>query len=131
MRMLIASDARPAAGAAATAAPTTFRYKLLLNIAGPYLPYPIASDLWTAPAFQDLLNRTAAGQPTHWYRNFSEYTATPRPRYELYDLLADPAEANNLAADPTFAGILGTLKADLRAWQEATNDDWLIKYVHE
>ena len=149
MRMLVVSDARPVgdnggapdtidrAGAGASAssgassAAATFQYKLIMNIAGPYLPYPIASDLWSAPAFQDLVNRTANGQPTHWYRNFSAYLSTPRPRYELYDLIADPTEAADLAGDAAYAGIFATLKADMRAWQEETNDDWLIKYVHE
>ena len=56
MRVVIASDA----GA-------TFRYKLIYNIAVG-LPYPIAGDLYNAPSFQDLVNRTAHGEATHWYR---------------------------------------------------------------
>ena len=124
MRMLIASDPAPARNA-------TFRVKLIMNVAGPWLPYPIAADLFSAPAFVDLLNRTAAGEPTHWYRNFSSYLAVPRPRYELYDLLNDAAEATNLAGDAAWASVLATLQADMKAWQIATSDDFVIKYTHE
>jgi N-sulfoglucosamine sulfohydrolase len=124
MRMLIASNPAPARNA-------TFRVKLIMNVAGPWLPYPIAADLFSAPAFVDLLNRTAAGEPTHWYRNFSSYLAVPRPRYELYDLLNDAAEATNLAGDAAWASVLATLQADMKAWQIATSDDFVIKYTHE
>ena len=126
MRCVVASDS--------CAGPTcalTFRYKLIYNIAGNYLPYPIASDLYEAPAFQDLLNRTNAGQPTHWYRNFSSYLGTPRPRFELYDLLSDPEELDNLAGSAPWASTLAALTSDIRGWQNATNDDWAIKWIHE
>ena len=130
MRMLIASDPLPTRGGSSTlAAPPTFKYKLIYNIAGA-LPYPIASDLWSAPSFQDLINRTAAGQPTNWYRNFTDYLG-PRNKWTLYDLLADPSEMTDQAANPSYSAILATLQADIKAWQTATNDDWIIKYVHE
>jgi len=119
MRAVVAGDAGGA-----------WRYKLVYNIAHNQL-YPIASDLYAAPAFQDLLDRTAAGEPTFWYRNFSDYLGTPRPKYELFDLVADPHELDNRAAEPAFAGVLAALQADVKAWQTATNDDWLIKYAHE
>lgn len=135
MRLLIVSDPLPlpvtsdAGTAAAAASPPTFKYKLLYNIAGA-LDWPVASDLWGSPSFQDLVNRTAAGLPTHWFRNFSAYLG-PRPRYELYDLLADPTESTNQAANPAYADIFTTLAADMKAWQIATSDDWVIKYSHQ
>ncbi len=122
MRVVVASDAAPAA--------LTFRYKLIYNIAAG-LTFPIASDLYAAPAFQDLLTREAAGQPTHWYRNFTNYLRVPRPRFELFDVLTDPEELTNLAPDPAWAGILAALIADCKAWQNATADDWVSKWVHE
>jgi N-sulfoglucosamine sulfohydrolase len=119
MRVVVAADAA-----------ASFHYKLIYNIAGNYLPYPIAADLWASPSMQDLVQRTANDEPTHWYRNFSAYLAV-RPRYELFDLLADPMELSNRAADPDFAGVLQVLKTDIQAFQNATNDDWVIKYAHE
>lgn len=46
---------------------------------------------------------------------------------ELYDLVFDPLERNNLAADPAFTEIKTDLKTRLGAWMEATNDPLLSK----
>ena len=121
MRVVVASD--DAAGA------PTFRYKLIYNIAH-FLPYPIAQDLWDSPSFADLETNNAAGAPTHWYRNFTTYLS-PRSKWELFDLIADPQELTNLAADPAFADVFAALAADIKAWQKVTDDDWVIKYTHE
>ena len=121
----------PVRAVVASDAALTWRYKLILNIAH-LQPYPVASDLWGAPAFQDLLQRNASGQPTHWYRTLDAYLgAGRRGQYELFDLLADPQELSNLAGQAEYAGVLAVLSADIKQWQVDTNDDWLIKYVHE
>lgn len=136
MRVVVASTVPPSvSGGEAVQAggiwPTAAsHYKLIYNIAH-WLPYPIASDLWSAPSMQDLVNRTDNGQATHWYRNFSAYLSTPRPLFELYDLSVDPMEMTNVAQDPAYATVLQTLQADILAWQKGTNDDWLIKRQHE
>ncbi len=111
-------------------ADNTTIYHMIYNIAF-FLPYPIASDLWAAPAMQDLINRTREGRSTNWYRNFTDYLYKPRPQYELYDLSNDPMELNNVAAVPEYAEIAQTLKDAIKTYQFATNDDWTIKYVHE
>ncbi len=49
-----------------------------------------------------------------------------RPAEELFDLDADPHELHNLAADPAHAKTLSALRQRLRAWQQETNDPWLI-----
>jgi len=105
-------------------------YRLIYNIANRLL-YPIASDLYAAPAFQDLLNRTRDGVATNWYRSFSAYVNESRPLFELYDLAADPQELSNVAGAPAYAAVLAALQADVLAWQTKTQDDWLIKRVHE
>ncbi len=64
------------------------------------------------------------------YRNFTQYLGT-RPRWQLFDLMADPTEGTNLASNPAYQGVLQTLQADIRAWQLETNDYWTIKYIHE
>ncbi len=41
---------------------------------------------------------------------------------ELYDLGADPREERNVAADPDYAGVLGTLRQRLLRWHVETGD---------
>lgn len=45
-----------------------------------------------------------------------------RPAEELYDILADPHEINNLAADPAYAKQLKQMRGELDAWMERTDD---------
>jgi arylsulfatase A-like enzyme len=49
----------------------------------------------------------------------------PRPRLELYDLLADPGEMRNLAHDERSAELLAELEARLDAWMHETDDPLL------
>lgn len=44
---------------------------------------------------------------------------------QLYDLVFDPAEHDNLAADPTHAAVLADLRVRLAAWMQETNDPLL------
>jgi N-sulfoglucosamine sulfohydrolase len=47
------------------------------------------------------------------------------PRYELYDLQADPFEFRNLAYAPAYAAIFVELKQHLATWREQTQDPLL------
>ena len=49
----------------------------------------------------------------------------PRPEVELYDLMADPAEMRNLAADPASAELLDQLEGRLDSWMRETGDPLL------
>ena len=49
----------------------------------------------------------------------------PRPAEELYDLVFDPNEAANLAADPAHAPVLAELRERLQAWMADTGDPLL------
>ncbi|XP_062936828.1 N-sulphoglucosamine sulphohydrolase isoform X2 [Cynocephalus volans] len=80
-------------------------------------------DFYVSPTFQDLLNRTVAGQPTGWYKDLHHYYY--RERWELYDDSRDPHETQNLAADPRYAQVLEVLKAQLAKWQWETHDPWV------
>lgn len=47
------------------------------------------------------------------------------PRFELYDLQADPHEFRNLAAAPAHAATLAELQRELAAWRDETADPLL------
>ncbi|HVO54541.1 MAG TPA: sulfatase [Solirubrobacterales bacterium] len=49
----------------------------------------------------------------------------PVAREQLYDLVLDPAEGNNLAADPGFEGQLGEMRGKLERWMRETDDPLL------
>jgi N-sulfoglucosamine sulfohydrolase len=102
------------------------RYKLIWNIAHP-LPFPFATDLWAAPTWQD---RYRLG-PDALYGKRTVGAYIQRPRFELYDLEADPHEVRNLAAAPEHAALLAELEARLKLFQERTGDPWRSKWEYE
>ncbi len=56
------------------------------------------------------------------YRTSIEQYTTLRPRYELYDLKADPWEQHNLAGKPEMAEVETSLKSQLTQWMTETED---------
>lgn len=103
----------------------TRQFKLIENLAHP-LEYPFASDLWESATWQTTLTTRAT---TYGRRAVSAFLH--RPRWELYDLQADPDEIHNLADQPASQSTLVDLQARLRRFQETTRDPWLIKVKHE
>jgi N-sulfoglucosamine sulfohydrolase len=51
------------------------------------------------------------------------------PKEQLYDLVFDPNEANNLAEDPAYAAVLADLRARLERWMRDTDDPLLAGHV--
>jgi len=103
------------------------RYKLIFNIAHP-LPYPFASDLQASPTWQGVLKRADE------YEQYGQRTVKAylhRPRFELFDLSADPHETKNLADDPAHQQTLEMLQSKLQKWQDATKDPWDSKWTYE
>ncbi len=103
----------------------TRQYKYILNIAN-CLEYPLASDLWGSMTWQAVLK---SGATRYGLRSIADLLH--RPKEELYDLTKDPNETRNLAADAAMAEVLAGFRKELKEWQEATRDPWLIKYTHE
>ena len=98
------------------------RYKLIHNIYYK-MPFMIDQDSYLSPSFQDLLNRTMQGRPTHWFKTLRDYYY--RKEWEMYDLLHDPEETNNIYGVPSYHDIFEDLKKRLMKWQRATNDPWI------
>jgi N-sulfoglucosamine sulfohydrolase len=103
----------------------TRRYKYILNLASP-LDFPFASDLYTSKTWQGVIRR---GDTMLGRRTIAAYVH--RPREELYDLVNDPGEVKNLAADPSSADVLADLRARVKRWQAETKDPWIVKYQYE
>lgn len=96
------------------------RYKLIINLM-PGIVNP--GYTFTNNRFFDALIETInqAPEPTR-----SAYHNMERPpKFELYDLKADPHEFNNLANDPQQARLLSDLQSRLQQWREDTNDPML------
>jgi N-sulfoglucosamine sulfohydrolase len=51
------------------------------------------------------------------------------PKEQLYDLIFDPNEANNLAGDPAHAPLLADLRSRLERWMVDTEDPLLAGHV--
>ncbi len=49
-----------------------------------------------------------------------------KPFEELYDVIADPHQVFNLAADPAYAGQLGQLREELADWMRRMDDKGLV-----
>jgi N-sulfoglucosamine sulfohydrolase len=101
------------------------KYKLIWNIAW-QLPYPSSTDLWASSTYQVALK---SGSGMYAGRSIEDYIH--RTQFELYDLENDPWETRNLSANPAFATEMERLKKKLYAFQERTNDPWIMKWEYE
>ncbi|HZQ09188.1 MAG TPA: sulfatase [Anaerolineae bacterium] len=58
-----------------------------------------------------------------WVRNGWKHRTIPHE--QLFDLIFDPGESNNLASDPTYAPVLDEMRERMHRWMEHTNDPLL------
>lgn len=72
---------------------------------------------------QEMRRLLAAGELSP---EIAQYFQMPRPAEELYDLEQDPWELRNLAAEPTLAEQLNTLRDECDRWQVEMRDAHLI-----
>ena len=103
----------------------TDRHKFIWNIAHP-LTYTIPGDVWESASWQGVLR---SGRGRFGPRSVEAYLH--RPRYELYDLAADPLETRNLAGEAEYAELMEEFCEKLRRFQQRTNDPWLHKWDYE
>jgi len=103
----------------------TRKFKYIRNFAHA-LEFPTAADLYHSPTWQVILKNKLPMMGKIAVKNYLQ-----RPAEELYDLERDPAEGQNLAADPKYAQTLAQLRSKLRDWQKKTNDPWILKHERE
>ncbi len=103
----------------------TKRYKFIYNIAWK-LGYSFASDLWESASWQATVREGAERFGT---RTVDAYIH--RPRFELYDLAADPNEVENLAENPHCRQLVETFVEKLKGFQTETEDLWYHKWTYE
>ena len=85
-------------------------------------PYPIAADLYVAPTFLDILNRTESGLPLPWITTLDKYYY--RDEWQMFNLTSDPHEQNNLAYNPEYHTVFKSMQERLSQWLVETNDPW-------
>src|SRR5688572_24993848 len=103
----------------------TRTHKLIWNIAHP-LPFPFASDLHDSKTWQGALQRNLMHLGRRPVKDYLR-----RPKFELYDLKADPDEVRNLADDAEQGPLLTELIPKLKEFQAQTEDPWLLKWDYE
>ncbi|MDZ7317438.1 MAG: sulfatase, partial [candidate division KSB1 bacterium] len=74
--------------------------------------------LWRMPATRSWEAEYRAGRCNEVQSRFWR----PKPAEELYDVVNDPWEVNNLAGNPQYAEVLQRMRADLRAWMLEVRD---------
>ncbi len=100
----------------------TRKYKLIQNL-NYRMPFPIDQDLYLAPTFRELLNKSISHLPTKWYKSIISYYY--RPEYEFFDVVKDPEELDNLSDQPKLATVFAKLKRKLSKWRNLTDDPWI------
>jgi arylsulfatase A-like enzyme len=80
------------------------------------------ADMDSSPAKAWIVeHRNEAG-----WKRFFDYAFAKRPREELYILATDPQQINNVAADPQYAAIRGTMNRHLMDELRRTHDPRVI-----
>jgi N-sulfoglucosamine sulfohydrolase len=87
------------------------------RIYGQYIEY-----LWRAPSCRSWEEAFLAGNCNEIQSAFWK----EKPAEELYDVLADPWEVNNLADDPAYAETLERLRAETDRWMKEIKDTGLM-----
>lgn len=103
----------------------TERYKFIWNIAW-RLPFPFASDLWESATW----SAVRRDRPEQFGARTVE-AFLHRPRFELYDLKADPNETVNLARNPELQPLVQEFCEKIKQFQKETNDPWRHKWEYE
>lgn len=80
--------------------------------------------LYRMPMMQEIIRLEKVGELN---RNQSYWLFNQKPAEELYNIINDPQELTNLAANPAYSEILKTLRADLYSWMISTGDWGMVQ----
>ena len=94
------------------------RYKLISNSYTEF-PHGTAADISNSPTWKSLYENKISGNLTEEQKLLFQ---VPRPKYELYDVLNDPMELNNLIDSSQHQDNINELKLVLENWQKDTGD---------
>ena len=94
------------------------RFKYIKNYY-PDLPNTPSADALRAGAFQSMIKLEAEGKLTEAQRRCF---VSPRDQEELYDMIEDPYELNNLAKHSAYQNQLLIMRTELEKIRKATND---------
>lgn len=103
----------------------TLKFKLITN-GYEDKPFGFPSDLSSSTSWESLDAKNKEGKLTTMQKRIFDY---PRPHIELYDIVNDPNEINNLASDKKFASVKNKLLKKLQKWQAKTNDVAITDHV--
>ncbi len=92
------------------------RYKLILNLAPEATFKNAAVNSSWFKSWQQAAQAGNAHAEAMVHRHFY------RPAVELYDVVVDPYEMNNLADDPQYAQVVAEMKKTLQDWMAAQGD---------
>lgn len=93
---------------------------LLIQNRLPEKPMSSAADVHSGPSFRSLRDQKQAG--TLSSSLYDIHFKAPRPEFELYQVLTDPHQLNNLAGNPAYAGPMKRLSEKLLKWKTHTGD---------
>jgi len=102
------------------------KYKFIYNIAHK-LDYPCAQDLWRSPTWQSVYSQDL----NNYYGKRTLEAYLHRPKFELYHVVNDPDEVNNLALNEEYKSIVSEFIVKMKLFQKRTNDPWILKWEHE
>ncbi|MFW5656847.1 MAG: sulfatase [Bacteroidota bacterium] len=84
-----------------------------------YGPVSLPIDVATSPSAKDLMETKRKGDLTFCQEKIYNY---PRATIQIYDLIKDPCESENLAESKEFSGKGRKLIYNLNAWMRETED---------
>ncbi len=96
----------------------TSQYKYIKNFYAD-LPNTPSADAFRGLTYQSMLQEKENGTLTNPQLRCFEM---PRPTEELYDIVNDPYELNNLALDTLYAEALGDMRARMKTIRKLTKD---------
>jgi N-sulfoglucosamine sulfohydrolase len=99
----------------------TRKYKFIWNLEH-QLEFPLARDLKLSATWQGILR-----DKVEFYGKRSLKRFLNHPEYELYDILNDPDEIDNLANNKKYKEVLESLKVKLEEFMENISDPWYVK----